>query len=224
MCGPSNQQKQIGAQEQSFTNTLQSNYNQYFGNQSETLSKLNNIFTPIAEAGPDQQGFGPQELAALNTSAGEGVGQNYAKATQALNTNLSARGGGNEFLPSGAQDQLKAALASAGANQMSQEQLGITKANYDQGRANFGNATAGLNALAQEYNPNAIAGQTTDASKNAFGDATEIQQMQNQKESAIAGGIASLAMGAATFGAGALTNGGGFSGGLKALADPKSLG
>jgi hypothetical protein len=196
---------------------LQSNYAQNFGAQSAALQSLNNIFTPIAEAGPDQQGFGSHELTALNTAAGENVGQNYAKAERSLNTSLAARGGGNEFLPSGAKDQLHTALGAAAANQMSEDQLAITKANYDQGRANFGNATAGLNALAQEYNPNPIANSASSSNEAAFGEATKIQDMQNQKEGAIAGGIAGLAMSAATFGAGAL-GGGGLKGGLSALS------
>jgi hypothetical protein len=203
MCGSSSSEKQLGAQEQSFSSTLQSNYAKNFGAQSADLSALNNIFTPIAEAGPDQQGFGPQELAAMNTTAGEGVGQNYAKATQSLNAGLAARGGGNEVLPSGAETQLKAGLASAGANQMSQEQLGITKANYDQGRANFGNATAGLNALAEEYNPNQIASSANNANQSAFGEADKINQQNNQWQSDIAG----LATGGIKAGLGFLTGG-----------------
>jgi hypothetical protein len=192
---------------------------------------LNNLFTPIAEAGPNQQGFSGPELAALNTQVGEGVGQNYAKASQALNTQLSAQGGGNEYLPSGASAALKSNLASAAANQQSQEQLGVTEANYAQGRQNWQQATGGLNALAQEYNPTAIAGATNTASQNAFGQASQIQQMKNQEESEIAGGIMSLGTGFLTGGLSNLASGGAqagsetgggleqfFSGGLSSLA------
>ena len=209
---------------------LQANYTQNFGAQSAVLQQLNNIFTPIAQAGPDQQGFGPQELAALNTEATQGVGQNYTQASQALNNELAAEGGGNAYLPTGAAAALKGQLATSAANQTSQEQLGITQANYNQGRQNWQNATAGLNALAQEYNPNAIAGEATNANQGAFGEASNIQQQENQEQSAIAGGIAGLAMSAATFGAGGIGNldtagtstggeqlGNFFSGGLNAL-------
>ena len=195
ICGPSQQQEALAGQETAFSNLLQSNYNTNFGAQSAELQKLNNTFTPIAQAGPDQQGFGPQELAALNTQAGEGIAANYAKAQQSLNTNLSAQGGGNEFLPTGAQSQLKSSLATAGANELSNAQIGITEANYNQGRTNYNNATSGLNALAQEYNPNAIAGETTSANQGAFGEETKIQDMKNQEVASIAGGITSLAGG-----------------------------
>jgi hypothetical protein len=216
MCGPSNQQKGLAGAEQAFSTQLQANYNRNFAAQSDILQNLTRMFTPIAEAGPDQQGFGPQELAALNTQAGEGVGANYGKAAQSLNTVLASRGGGNEVLPTGADAALRGSLASSAASELSQEELGITRANYAQGRQNWSQATAGLDALSGQYNPNAIAGEATGANASAFGEATKVQEMQNQKEQAIAGGIASLAMGAATFGAGAM-GGGGIKGGLTAL-------
>ena len=234
LCGPSEQQKELAASEQSFSKILSANYAQNFAAQSQILQNLTNQFTPIAEAGPDQQGFGAQELAALSTQAGEGVAADYAKAQQSLNTVLGSRGGGNEFLPTGAEGQLRATLAQGAASQASQEQLAITRANYAQGRQNWAQATAGLNALAGEYNPNAIAGQATTATQGAFQDATKIQEMQNQAVAGIgglvasaipfagkgiAGGLSNLASGGAE--AGSETGGGleqFFSGGLSALA------
>ena len=198
MCGPSSSQKELAAGELNFSQLLQGNYAQNFGAQSAELSKLNNTFTPIVEAGPDQQGWGPQEAAAVNTQIGEGVGNNYAKATQSLNANLSAQGGGNEFLPSGASAQLKSQLATAGANQMSQEQLGATEANYAQGRTNYNQATAGLQALQGDYNPNALAGETTSATQGAYQDATQNAMQATQQFSAIAGGVSGLMKSAAT--------------------------
>ena len=216
MCGPSSAQEGLANQASSFSTTLNQNYSKNFAAQSDILKSLTSMFQPIAAAGPDQQGFGPQELAALNTQSGEGVGANYAKASQALNTTLAARGGGNEVLPSGADAALRGSLASSAANELSSEQLGITRANYTQGRSNWGQATAGLNALAQEYNPNAIAGEATSAGSAAFGEQSQIQQMKNQKEMAIAGGVASLAMAPFTGGASltGLTGGGGSGGGF----------
>jgi hypothetical protein len=193
-------------QQASLASTLQANYNQYFANQSEVLGRLNNIFTPIAQAGPDQQGFGAQELAALNTGAMEGVGANYTKASQALNTTLASRGGGNEFLPNGAKAALKATLASSAANEMSRQQQKITEANYAQGRKNFEEATAGLDSLAKVYSPTAIAEGAQEGFKSSFAMADKIQQERNQKQASIAGGITALGLDAATFGAGGLAN------------------
>lgn len=201
MCGPSSQEKSAQSQQASLASTLSANYNQNFANQSQVLGNLNRLFTPIAQAGPDQQGFGANELAALNTAAGEGIGNNYAKATQALNNQLAARGGGNEFLPTGARAALKGSLASSAANALSQAQIGITEANYAQGRSNWSQANAGLQALAEAYNPNAIAGQANQGLSSSFNMAHQINQEQNQKWADIAGGITGLAsMAAGGFG------------------------
>jgi len=216
MCGPSGAEKQIGGSEQKLSQIMQSNYIQNFGQQQAVLQSLNNTFTPIVEAGIGQQGFGPQELAALNTQATEGVAANYQKAQQALNTSLATRGGGNEILPTGASAALKETLASQAAQAQSAANLGITRENYAQGRQNWREATAGLETLGQQYNPVATGGLATGANQAAFGEASQIQQQQNQLGADIAGGITSLGMGALTFGAGA-AGGGGFAGGLKAL-------
>ena len=214
MCGPSASEQMISGQQQSLASTLQANYNNYFGKQSQTMQNLNSIFTPIAQAGPDQQGFGANELAALNTNAQEGVGNQYAKAQRVLNNNLSARGGGNEFLPNGARTELDASLASAAANESARQSQAITTANYAQGRSNWLTATAGLNALAQEYNPEGIASGAESGYNSAFGMADKINQEKNQKAAAIAGGIAGLALGPLAGGLGALGPGESFSEGL----------
>jgi hypothetical protein len=192
MCGASTQQTEIANEQQSLGSTLQSNYNQQFAAQSGVLQNLNNIYTPIAEAGPNQQGFGGQELAALNTQSGEGVGANYAKASQALNNTLGAQGGGNEYLPNGAQAALKGSLASSAANQLSQQQTQITEANYGQGRQNYNQATAGLQALGQQYNPTGFAGQATGANTAGFNEQMENSQETSQEFGEIAGGVGSL--------------------------------
>lgn len=206
MCGPSHAQETTFGNEQALSTLLAANYNQRFADQSQLISSLKDQLTPIVNAGPDQQGMGPQELAALNTQAGEAVGQNYAKATSALNNQLAVRGGGAGDVTSGAEGQLKAELASAGAQQASNESLAITKANYDLGRQKWQQATSGLNALVGETNPDNLGQLASGANQAAFGEATKIQQMKNQKEAAIMSGITSLAVDAATFGAGGIAN------------------
>jgi hypothetical protein len=218
MCGPSGAEQNISNEQDSLSSLLSADFSQRWASQTSTLANLNQMLTPISEAGPDQQGFGPQEQAAINTQIGEGVGQNYAKATQALNNTLDARGG-NEYLPTGSSAALQGTLASSAANQLSQEQLGATEANYTQGRQNWQTATAGLNALAGEYNPGQFSGQAQSGFNSSFSMANQIQQQTNQEQADIAGGVVSLGMDAATFGAGALAGNQGFDlqGGLAAL-------
>lgn len=218
MCGPSAAENQSLAEQNSLTSSIQSAFNGLFASQSQINSLLTNQLTPIAEAGPDQQGFGPQELAALTTKAGEGVGANYAKASEALNNQLAAQGGGNAYLPTGARAALKGSLATAAANQMSNEELAITNANYTQGRQNWQQATSGLQALSAQMNPAAYSGQAVSANEGGFSMASQINQQKNQEYADIAGGVLGLGMDAASFGAGALGGGGfDFAGGLQAL-------
>jgi len=224
--GPSQGEQTLAARMQSFTNQTMGDYSQLFANQAAVMSDLRAAYTPIFQAGPDQQGFGPNELAALNTQATEGVGTNYAKARTALETGLSARGGGNEFLPTGGRAELEGSLAQAAAAQQSNAELAITRANYETGRENWQRAGAGLNALASEYNPTAAGSLAATVGKEAFSQAGEVNQekiaAQNAKISGITGGIEALATGglglandfAGGFAGGNIFGSGGLLGGL----------
>jgi hypothetical protein len=177
---------------------LSANYSTNFGDNSAILGHLNNILSPIAQAGPDQQGFGANELAALNTGTNEGVGRSYAKASQSLNNSIGAQGGGNEADPNGAADQRKQSLATSAADTMSNADLGITEANYSQGRSNFNNATAGLENVASQYNPNATAAAANTSSATAFGDAQANQAASNAwvgDLTGLVGGLGGAALG-----------------------------
>jgi hypothetical protein len=198
LCGPTGAEKSIAGQQSSMSTMLNANYATSFAGQDQILGHLNNILSPTAEAGPDQQGFGANELADLNTSAREGVGQNYAKASQSLNNTLAARGGGDSFMPNGAADQLRSGLASSAANESSKEELGIDEANYGQGRTNYNNAVGGLENVAGQYNPNATANAATGASQAAFGDQQAIQQSQDAWIGDVTGLVGGLAGAAAT--------------------------
>lgn len=194
-CGPSGAEKRLAAKQEGLADTYSAAFRDYFGKQSAVLQNLNNIFTPIAQAGPDQQGFGSNELAALHTQATEGVGVNYAKATRALQTNLAARGGGGEVLPTGAAASLKGQLAAAAANQQSNADLAITNANYATGRQNWERATAGLEALGSQYNPSSFGQLASSGTQDAFKEQSQITQEQQAANASILGGITSLAGG-----------------------------
>jgi hypothetical protein len=216
MCGPSSQQSQLANQESTFMANLQSNYNTNFANQAGILSGINSVLSPILAKGPSQTGFSEAENNALNTQAINSTGAATQNAEAAVGGQLAGRGD-DSGLESGVDQQIKAGVASKGAGELANEELGITEANYAAGRQNFNTALAGEESTAGLLNPNAIAESANEANKNAFGEETEINQEQNQEESDIAGGIAGLGMDVATFGAGA-AGGGGLSGGLKALA------
>ena len=188
---------------------LQGDFNQNFGEQQSILGHLTSILSPIAEAGPDQQGFSPAELAARNTNAIDTTGANYANAERATQGELAGRGvpGAPQ---SGIDQQIESSIASAGAGQLSNEENQIVAENYATGRQNFNNAVSGLGGVASQYDPNAYAGSANTANKNAFGEADEIAQQEAQEDAEIGGAVAGVA-GAVTGGIGNLDTTGGSS-------------
>lgn len=213
---------------------LQTSFQQSFAEQQSVLKTLSGSLTPLVSAGPNQQGFSSPELANLNTTAIDASGAGARNAEQALNNSLAGRGGGGSSgLESGVDQQLDASLASTATGQLAQQQNQIQAANYSTGRQNYFNAVSGANALAGQYNPTGFANSANTANSNAFNEADTIQQQQAQEDSEIAGGIASVAMDAATFGAGGIAGVGAsaagasqpgafFSGGLNALSGGNS--
>lgn len=210
MCGPTKQEQQIADQQQAYATTVQNNYKTLFGEQQGVFNKLQDIFTPIAAAGPSQTGMSASELAALNTQAINTTGGNYANAARSLAGTLAGRS--TAAGETGVTQALKAGLASSAAGQLSNEELGITQQNYALGRQNWGVATGGLDALNQSATGAGESG--TSANTAAFKQADEIAQQQAQADQAIAGGITSVAMGGLSALSGGL-GGGGFAGALK---------
>lgn len=162
------------------------------------MDSLNSSLTPIVNAGVNQQGFSPQELAAQNTQALNTTGGNYANAARALGGQLAGRGG-DSGLESGIDQQIKAGLASNAAGQLSNEQLGITQKNYETGRENYERAVGGLQQLSGDYNPTGYASQATSANNQAFSQENTINT-QNQALTKDIYGMSIAALGAATGG------------------------
>jgi hypothetical protein len=190
MCsGPSQEEKNLEAQQAAFTQTLQQDYAQTFAANQEILKTLNATLQPIVEAGPNQQGFSPEELSALNTQAIDTNAQGVQQAMEAAGRQENALGGGKSFLPSGVNAQINAGIETAGEMNLSQEELGITGANYATGRQNWQTALSGEQAVAAGQNPLGYASATTNSNATAFNEANTIQQQSNQVWSDILGGI-----------------------------------
>lgn len=227
MCGPSQQQKDLEAQ-QAVNATQQNGFmNQYFqqyqtnlAEQQGVLKQVQGQLQPILDKGINQQGFDKGELSGLNTLALDTTGANYANAKRALNTAQAA--GTNSTIQSGVSQQQQAALASASAGQTSSEELGIQQANYAQGRQNYQTALSNLQNVAGMYNPQSYGGLQLGAGQNAtasnqaaFNEATTINQLSNQWQSDLVGGIMA-GVGMASGGLGNLDTTGSSSGGEQA--------
>jgi hypothetical protein len=195
LCGPSQQEKNLEAAQASFSETLQQDYSTQFAEQQGILNNLNSVLQPIVSAGPDQQGYGPQELSALNTEAIESNAQGVNQAEKAYQAKENSAGGGTTLLPSGANAQINAEIGSAAESNLSSEQLGITTNNYTQGRQNWQNALSGELGVSSQTNPLGYASAGTSANSSAFNEADTINQQSNQAFSDILGGVGSIASG-----------------------------
>jgi len=190
--GPSKTEKNLQNQSAQEAQNFSNAYNELMGEQQGTINELNNIYSPIAEAGPTQQGYGPQELAALNTAATEGNAENYAKASQALNNQLSTRGGGSEELPTGGEAALKETLAANAATTQSKLNTQNIIGDYNTGRQNWQEATAGLHGLAGLESPNTAGSLAIEGGGQAFQEAKTVNAQQQQEVGNMVGLGASL--------------------------------
>jgi len=189
----SKEQKELQTEQADFYKTLTQNYAQQFKNQSAILSSLQSAFAPILGAGINQYGFSTAEDTALRTQASDAIARNQASAQTALNNQLASRGGGNAFIPSGAEAQLQAGLLANAANQQSQTSLGITEAGYAQGRQNFLSAEGALMGAAGMYNPTSYGGLATNTGNSAFNMATTVNQENNAWKGALGGILGGVA-------------------------------
>ncbi len=202
-CGASSQQQGIEQSQQNFMNQLQQQASQVFGASSQLFQNLQSTFMPIIKAGPNQQGFSPAELSAMNSQAITGAGQAYKNAKSAVGNEEAAFGGGNVTLPSGVNTATDLGLAEGAANLTSQQLNQITQENYAVGRQNYQNAVQGAIASPGVFSPaSSMAGQATGAGEAAANTANQIAQENNSWMSGVSGILGSVA-GAAT---GGLTN------------------
>lgn len=177
--GASSQQDALAASQTDFYNTMTQDYKQQFADQNAILNTLDTSLKPIVEAGPNQYGFSTGETNDLNSQAIEGTAKQFNQAQRALQQQQAAAGGGNQYLPSGVNEQQKAELASAGANQESSELLGIKQAGYTQGANQYQSAIQQEEAAAKIYSPTEYSSSATGAGTAAANEANTISQENN---------------------------------------------
>lgn len=197
MCGASREQKDMYAKQSAFYDVMTKQYQTVFGEQQAVLSQLTDVFKPIIAAGPDQEGFGPEEKAALQTVTNENVGSNYKAATEALEEGIAGRQG-SVVIPSGADEAMRARLAERAAATKSGIENSNTLADYETGRQKYAMAVSGMEDVAAQLNPVGFANATTGAGSAASKTATDIAQASNSIWNSVIGaigGVASTAIG-----------------------------
>jgi hypothetical protein len=192
MCGASQQQKDISAAQQQMYTTLTNNYNTTFGQDQAITGALTSAFTPILQAGPNQQGFSPAEMTTLNTTDAENIAQNYAAAQKATAGQLAARGGGDQMLPSSVDANILAGNTTAAAAQRSAQQNQRLQQSYAQGYQNWTNAASVLGNTAGLINPLGYAGASSTAGSDAATSANNIAQQSNSIWNAAIGALGNV--------------------------------
>lgn len=203
-------QQSMGA-EQNLANMMQSDFQQQYQNQQGVLSSLRSSFAPTLAAGPSQMGYSPQLTAALNTQAINATGAASRNAQQFAATNSPAFQG-NTGLESGVQQQIRGSIASAQAQNLANEQIGVTEASAKQGNENYWKAASGMSALGSQYDPSNMGKLAQGANETVYGQ----QHSQDLTRQKFASGIVNMGVG---IGMDALTGGiaGGGMGALKGV-------
>jgi hypothetical protein len=206
MCGASDQQKDIGQQQHNLMTQMINQSQDVFGNSSQVFKDLVNSFAPTIAAGPNQEGFSAPEKSALTSQAITQSGQAYRNASQAVKEAGAAAGGGNEYLPAGADITRNVEVANAGAAQTASELNQIEQADYATGRQNYENAVAGMENAPNVFNPATGAGTAATGSGSAAAEtANQISQANNSWVNAVVGGLSGIASSFATGGLSDLT-------------------
>jgi hypothetical protein len=193
MCGSTAQQNQIENTQQQFYGTLTNEYSTVFGENQAILGALTSSFQPILQAGINQQGFSPAELANLNAQAVTGTGVNYAQASKALGAQQGAEGGGTLSIPTGAKNQQQEELATSAAENESGLESNILASDYATGRQNYLDAAQGLAGVAAQDNPTGFAGAATGAGGAAASTANQIAQENNSWMQLVGGALGAAA-------------------------------
>jgi hypothetical protein len=194
-CGASATQQELQAMQTNFYAQQIQEQNQNFNENQAILKQLTGVFSPIFAQGPSQLGYSTAELNDLNSLATTGVGSDYAAAQKALALQEGASGGGNSFVPSGANQEQRAQLAESAAGQESSDLLNINQADWQQGLSNFDLAAQALSGVAAQENPIGYSQAATGAGSAASTTAQEVTSA-NQSWMQLAAGALGAAGGA----------------------------
>jgi hypothetical protein len=199
--GPSDEEKALQAADASLSRTLESHYNTAFADQQDSLKMLKSTISRI-QSGQTGPGFSADELAARTSEIVNQSGANARNVEQVL----ADQSAGQIF--DGKSDASGLARASAVRQQLNEEALShsetqksnallnLKAADYAQGRINTDKTAAGLEALSGQYGgiANASLSGRESMGKQAYGEAHQINE-ENQQVAAMIGGLIKAGVG-----------------------------
>jgi hypothetical protein len=167
--GPSTATKQqqqvtLAASEQQldFDKQLMALFEKQFSSQQDVLNQIKATVTPVIKQSLAGEGFSPEALAAMRTSATEGLTTQFENAQAALNQTLKTSGDAN--VPSGVTVGANEALLNVEAQAQAGAQRDITVQNQEQATSNLWNSLNALNGVAAQENPLGYASSATGGS------------------------------------------------------------
>lgn len=193
-CGVPAGQQALAASQTNFYNQMTAQSTAEFAQATAISQQLQQEFSPIFAAGPNQYGFSTAEDTALRTQSTETMAAAARDATAASRTQMAGEGGGNEYTPQGANRAVTAGINVSAAEQAANEKLGITQAGYQQGLQNFEVAAQGLETAMNPYAAaTSTAGATTSAGSAANSTYTDIASESSSWMNLVSAGLGAAA-------------------------------
>jgi hypothetical protein len=182
-CGSSvsSQEKAAQAKQAGLMDQLTQQAQQLMGNASKVFQSLIGSFTPTILAGPNQEGYGPEQMSALKSGAITSTAIAGRNAMTAVKQAQAAVGGGNMALPGGAAIGAEMGAANTVAQQGAAEQLQIEEQSKELGYQKYKDAAGVLSGSMNVFNPATQAGQVAVGAGQASAQTAEdITKVQNQ--------------------------------------------
>jgi hypothetical protein len=207
-CGATASQVAIGKSQQALMDQLTDQSKDIFGSSSTVFNDLLNTFAPTVAAGPNQRGFSATEKSSLDSSAITNTGEAYTHASRAAKEAEAAVGGGNTYLPGGADIGINTSVANEGAKQTASALNQIDQADFATGRQNYENAVKGIESAPSVFNPATEGGSAaTNSGEAAAKTANDIATQDNSWVTAVTGALGGIVGDVATGGMSALAKG-----------------
>lgn len=186
----SQQEKDLQAEQAKLYETLTGLFQQQFATQKGTLDFLMSNLKPLIE---NPQGYSPDTLTAMRTSASDTIAGQYQAATKAMQNRSFVLGG--RQLPSGVQQAQQEQLNASQAATESQAQNAITRANESLKLSNFWNAISALSGVGGMQNPAYLLSGANQAGQSAFQSSYLMSQQNNTLGNILGGGLGGALLG-----------------------------
>ncbi len=147
--GASSEQESQAKITSQFASKLMDTFTESFGESKAIMQSLNTTMSKLIHAGATEE-------VALRTQASEGTAKEFESALKAQKTASASAGGGNVYLPSGAEAQLESGIYQSAAAKEAEQQLGVTKTMADVNRQIYGTVLGAQGQLFDTSSKNAL--------------------------------------------------------------------